>query len=245
MLISAKLRSIVTNHVLLPGSLLNAWQRQCLLVVTFICASLIGSTCAASHPFHVSVAEMEFNKESRCFEIAMQVWPADLEDALETKFERKLTLESTPDIDELITEYLKDSLQFKTSNDNPGKLRWVGKEVSVKTSWLYFEIEIDGEPDGCEITHRLLFEKYEDHTNLIHFREGNKRTTLTFRREQVSETLDFSKLKSSLADRFCILRQSSAHVISDHSQQQWPTAKVYCGASSRIHCLLYWLERVV
>ncbi|MCZ6835423.1 MAG: hypothetical protein O7G85_06575 [Planctomycetota bacterium] len=70
----------------------------------------------AIHPFHISITEAEvvLNDDGvKVLQVALRVSPDDLEKALERRSRRRLTLETTKDIDHLIVEYLDDVFQIR------------------------------------------------------------------------------------------------------------------------------------
>lgn len=139
-----------------------------------------------AHPFHITLAEVEYNERSGHLEIALRIYhPSDLETVLTRRAGRRVDLEKTENIDALIVDYLNEA--FVVAPDDSEKsaaLRWVGKEVSLKTVWLYFEIPLPEGPEHARITNRLLFEVEPDQVNTVNLRHGPKRTTLRFTREK-------------------------------------------------------------
>lgn len=139
---------------------------------------------AAGHPSHVTIAEAEYNPESGKLEIALRVdQPGDLEKALSSRTGNKIDLENSKNIDKIITEYLQKTFQVQHSDGRLAKLEWVGKEVTIKTAWLYFEVVLPDGLEGVEITHRMLFEVEADQANTLTIGRGADRISLRFTRE--------------------------------------------------------------
>ena len=153
---------------------------------------------AYAHPFHVSNAEVEWNEESKSLEVALKVWPIDLEEALENETRRSLDLDKTEDIDQLIVSYLQSRFVFHQADGKPAKIDWLGKEISVKSAWLYFEIPLESSPEGIEVENRLFLEQLPDQVNLLQFKTGRKRMTLRFAADQPKQKIDYSQLKFGL-----------------------------------------------
>ena len=99
-----------------------------------------------SHPFHVSVAEMEYNPESKCLEVALRVWPEDLEKALNARSKTNVDLDKTKDVDKRIYAYLQKNISISKDGKKKCQLNWIGKELEIKQAWLYFEVKTDEEP---------------------------------------------------------------------------------------------------
>ncbi|WIO73928.1 hypothetical protein QP938_11580 [Porticoccaceae bacterium LTM1] len=93
-----------------------------------------------AHKFHHSFAEATVNSDRQTLEVALKVIPEDLETALESQVGKRVNLESTKDIDQEIIKYLWASFQFSSETGHQLDMVWVGKEITHKAAWLYFEI---------------------------------------------------------------------------------------------------------
>ena len=148
-----------------------------------VCGLLVALALpTAAHEYHASSAEIEFNRESGRLEIALQVIPEDLETALSAGRDRPVRLEATPDVDALITAYLADRFRVTGPSGEPQPILWVGKEVSYRAAWLYFEIEVDGKV-AWTLDNRVLFDVSESQINTVEFRDGERRSAWIFTME--------------------------------------------------------------
>lgn len=137
------------------------------------------------HPFHVTMAEAEFNPESKKLEVSLRVYhPLDLEAALSKRAKKPVTLDGTTNVDDLIIEYLNESFTVERPDGTAAKLDYVGKEVTLKTAWLYFEVDLPEGPEGASFRDRLLFEVEDDQANTVVFRQGKRRASLVFNRDE-------------------------------------------------------------
>lgn len=197
---------------------------------------------AALHPFHITFAEAEMTEDEQSglhyLEVALRITPEELEEALEIREEKHINIETTPNVDEMIAEYLRDVFivrkpglitkpsaplppaedpcadwsprekessqehdeesstappplgiperkppEKKAQRHPPRPLRWVGKEVTLKETWLYFEICLPDGIEGMEFSNRILFELDPAQTNTLNLKQGDKITTLRFNRQ--------------------------------------------------------------
>jgi len=166
------------------------------LAAMCICFSHAGEACA--HPFHTSVAETEWNPDTKRLEVALRVSPEDLEAALSKQCEKKVRLEDSEGVDELIVDYLSEHFtlcQPKSGDEKaePLKLKWTGKELSTKAAWLYFEIEAPDGVEGLELTNRLLLDEGDSQINTVVLRDGKRKTTLRFDKKHTSEVIEFGE----------------------------------------------------
>lgn len=134
---------------------------------------------AAAHEFHTSTAEVEHNRDSGKLEVALRVIPEDLEEALSRGRDRPVRLEVTEGVDALITAYLAARFRVEGPDGEPRPVTWVGKEVSHRAAWLYFEIPVDDETVWT-LDNRVLFDVSETQINTVDFRDGERREAWTF-----------------------------------------------------------------
>jgi len=73
------------------------------------------------HPYHVSLAEVNWNTKSHKFEVALCLWPADLEKALARQTGRPIDLEKEPNIDRLMESYIAKRFTIHSTNEQTEK----------------------------------------------------------------------------------------------------------------------------
>ena len=152
--------------------------------------TLLGSSHALAHPQHVSIAEAQWNAKTGKLEVAVKVHPNDLERSLRRRFSRRVILETTANVDRLIEKYLATGFVVKQQDGRPATLKWVGKEISVKAGWLYFEVPLKRGPLGTTFTNRLFFELLDDQVNTINVKVGPRRKSLNFTHERPTKKLE-------------------------------------------------------
>jgi hypothetical protein len=165
-------------------------MKPCFCVFTIVAACLVSAGAAWGHPFHVSIAEAEYKPESRLLEVALRLHPSDLEQSVRRLSGKRVVLEND-EADPQIIVWLRRNFMVKTQDGEAAEIRWVGKEVSVKHAWLYFEVSLPGGLEGAEFTNRIFFELLSDQVNTINFREGDQKATLHFTRTRPRRTLTF------------------------------------------------------
>lgn len=155
-------------------------------------SALLGLLCllvlagrAPAHPRHTSIAEAQWNAKSGRLEIALQVHPVDLEQALRRISNRPVDLDKSTGVDRLLQAYLARSFVVKQADGKPAKLIWVGYEVDLKDAWLYFEVPLKNGPENATFGAAFFFELLPDQANTINFRVGRLRKSLTFTADQL------------------------------------------------------------
>ncbi len=164
--------------------------RAALLVLIAACLGSFSAATARAHPFHASIAEMEYNAARGRLEVALCVHPLDLERALHEASGEPIDLDRSGDIDRRLTEYLRETLRIRAGSQGPCELRWVGKEITLKEAWLYFEVPVPDGVDELRLSNRVFFELQADQLNMMNVRIGDQRTTLRCTRATPEVGLD-------------------------------------------------------
>lgn len=85
----------------------------CLSILCAIsCVYTLVPSVVANHPFHVATAETRWNMETKKLEVSIRCHPIDLETALRRRTGKKIDLDSTENVDQLLTEYLRETFQL-------------------------------------------------------------------------------------------------------------------------------------
>ena len=157
------------------------------------------------HPFHISLAEVEYNAASQRLEVSLKLHASDLERALQRARGRKVDIEAE-DIGKEVEAYLDGHFYLVTSDalarreedssleagEDPiarSKSRWVGKELQATWIWLYFELELPAGADSQEafgdyaLVNTVLLDLIEDQINTVTVRSGVRRHALKMTRK--------------------------------------------------------------
>ena len=162
-----KLRTRITTAILLVCA---AW---CAPPSTTVAA-------AAAHKYYMSLAQVEYNAQSKSVEIALRVFADDLELALKRRAGRDVNLDRTKDADRIILAYLRDTFEIKNRDGETKALKWVGMEVRSGVAWLYLEAEMPEGLSGARLRDHLLFELFEKQVNVVSLRFAGARADLVF-----------------------------------------------------------------
>lgn len=155
------------------------------LKVAIACLALwlLSSQCQA-HAYHYSLAEITVNNERDVLEVAMRILPEQLEQALAQPGEQ-VNLDATENIDERIVRYLWKAFRVIAVAESQKSrkqldLMWVGKEISHKAAWLYFEIDLAGAKKLLLVNNVLLDVGHGEQINTVVFTSGDKKWQLIF-----------------------------------------------------------------
>ncbi|WP_417734450.1 DUF6702 family protein [Rosistilla oblonga] len=143
------------------------------------------------HPFHVSLAEGEWNPQSERFEIAIRLEPRDFQLALSKHAGKRIDLETT-DRDQLqaaIMAYVKAKFVAVDGQDRPAQWHWVGMENETKYVWVYLELQPNAASRELRISHRMLHEVAPTQVNTLLLVGADEKQTLRFTKAQPTQTL--------------------------------------------------------
>jgi len=159
------------------------------------------------HAFYVSVCQIDFNTKTARLEIAIKTFTDDFERALEEVSKKRLHLGTSREFNgtfEIIKKYLEDHFEIQL-NDSPVDLIYLGKEVEIDVTWCYIEstrISLPNDhsnsqpvtqlPTGkIKVTNRILFETFENQSNIVHIRIGEHQKSLLLSGSSESESVTF------------------------------------------------------
>ena len=123
--------------------------------------SFVTALAIFPHPFHVSVAEAQWNESLDRLQVALRLNPRDLEYCLGQTTSKRVVLDgmSEEDVRALIEPYLRNRIFLSNSSasftaefkgedrDTPESMKdrherfhWLGCEQDVRYTWVYFEL---------------------------------------------------------------------------------------------------------
>lgn len=140
----------------------------------------------AAHPFHVSVCDISYNETAQSVEITHKIFLDDLERALKEQYGKKVDIVNASQEgqrDEMVSKYLQDHFSLSI-NDKEYKPDYVGSEVQADAIWCYQEIINVDTFSIVRVRNVILFELFEDQTNLVHVKKDKKLKSLRLHREK-------------------------------------------------------------
>ncbi|MCR9247506.1 MAG: hypothetical protein NXI31_20940 [bacterium] len=178
--------------------------------VTLAALLLPALPTTAGHPFHNAYAEVDCHQKRQELQVAMAVLGVDLEATLTQRTGKRINLDRTKGIDEILEDYLADRFLVTLTDGTKPRPRYFGREDAGKTVWLYFTVPLakaptrSGSPTGSrqrsrslltgvQLENRVLMELYSCQRNTVELREGPWRRVLQFDERRRRQTLRPSK----------------------------------------------------
>jgi hypothetical protein len=138
-----------------------------------------------AHDLHLSVLEIQWNKDATKLECALKVFTDDIQVSianvqLDLGWENKdyLTVQNARTVN-----YLLNSLLFQAPGN--ASLNLIGEEVEGIVTWYYFELEFHysggtvfkERPSKYSVVleNRLLLDQFDDQENIVHVIDGDEK----------------------------------------------------------------------
>ena len=170
--------------------------RSPLIVLGWLLFASLVAAPALAHPYHTTIAEMDWNAARSTLEVALRLLPDDLDRAVAAWTGKPPQTTPTPDeatIAATLTRWLEDRFIVRTAAGDAAPIAWVGRDIGVDHAWLYFEIHLADGLVGCSLEQRIMLDLEPRQVNTVLLRAEGERTTLTFSRESPSRELRFDQ----------------------------------------------------
>ena len=135
---------------------------------------LVLAICSV-HPEHSSLTEIEFNHESKNFEVAICVCMDDLERALHAESMSVAAKEKF--IDRFAPRYIQENFRiYSPEFDSSGtaSIQWVGHERDAGSCWLYFEYSGVNYSKDLVLENEIFIGIHPNQINQIRFQIDNQ-----------------------------------------------------------------------
>lgn len=134
---------------------------------------VLWASIALAHPFHITTAEAEINTSAHTLEVALELNPTELEQAMELRWNLDIDLDAD-DTEALVARYSKEVFKVFRRNE-PAAFRWVGQELGITSGWLYFQFEEVSSLEELIVENRFLVEAAQhsdnEQLNTVRFKE--------------------------------------------------------------------------
>lgn len=133
------------------------------------------------HEFHSSIAEAEYKKETKSLQVSLRVFTDDFNLALKNHtgkdFDENFQSEEAF---KAIQSYLIRHFAFVSTNKDVRLPEFLGSEMNIDATWLYFEIFDIENPANYQVYNKVLISEFDDQTNVVNIIQPGKRKSLIF-----------------------------------------------------------------
>jgi hypothetical protein len=138
---------------------------------------LSAANSPAPHPFHVSVVEINHNSADKNLEISCKIFTDDFERVLRQNYKTKIDIINPADraaVDKLVSDYIRTHLALVVDG-KPAVFTYLGYEREDDAIYSYVEVPNTALPKKIDITNQLMYDLFDDQTNLVHVLVGGNR----------------------------------------------------------------------
>lgn len=175
-----------------------------ILLVTLSCATTFA---AAPHPFHTSMAEMEYNPETKRLEVALRLYIVDCETVLTKLNGKPVQIGDEANRDKLLQKYLETRFRIeptavvkpkvgKKSKPSKSTINFVGSEIDKAYVWAYFELTPPAKSKEFSLRNDVFVEVQPEQTNVVQFRHPNGRKLHSFDGRNRVQELSLAKTQT-------------------------------------------------
>ena len=143
-------------------------MRKLILFLAFL--STVFSFAKDIHPYHVGSVEVNYNSNTKTFEVSAKFFLDDLENALNKKYNKTLHFgeeKSKAGINEALNDYFYEYFKLKNNNKFV-KVNYIGFEEDRESVNVYLESEPTEMPKKVETAVSLLYSFFDDQMNIVH-----------------------------------------------------------------------------
>ncbi len=131
-------------------------------------------SCAyAYHGVHMSMTSVDYRSDTKRLEILISLSSQHLEEILSSKSGKRIELDRTPGIEEMVKEYLFRRFSVQNVQGKFITLYWVGMEVKGGNVNLYVESPVEGD-SGLSLRNELLLDWQRDQVNRVLLKRDGK-----------------------------------------------------------------------
>lgn len=143
--------------------------------------------CSEAHPIHISVTEIQFNRESKKIECSVKLFADDLEKVIgDSTLGLKNRFDST---DHKILNYLDTALILESKGKKLNRT-FIGKELDKQVIWLYFEFDFKNK-HSLHLYNALLVEEFPDQDNIVHFVDQANKESFLLNKAKIQVKFDY------------------------------------------------------
>lgn len=122
------------------------------------------------HPYHVGSVEIQYNAQSKTFEITGRFFMDDLENALNQKYGTSHHFGNSSNkekLDDVLRKYSSEYFRLKSDNQFV-KVNYLGYEEDRESVQIYLESSPVKPPRKVEAAVSFLYNFFDDQLNIVH-----------------------------------------------------------------------------
>jgi len=161
---------------------------------------MLATPLAASLRHHLLAASVEaaLDQETGLLEVSVHLVPRDLEAALTAQAGKAVRLDrlSEEELDDACATYLSTHFRLQEASPEEGQacptaaaFAYLGSEVQLTDTWLYFTLDADGTLGGKTLEVSLLEGLHHEYLTTVTLGRGKEKRALRFNQETTKRKL--------------------------------------------------------
>ncbi|PRP68041.1 DUF6702 family protein [Nonlabens agnitus] len=145
------------------------------------------------HKYYLSVSNVKYNEKSKALQMVSRFFIDDLEDVLNERMDKKVTLGNPDGLEELkpiLNRYINSRLRVKADGTTTDPTV-IGAEYDADQIIIYIELPAAKQPKTVEVSYKALFELFPEQKNLVHFKMGSQRKSLLNSMDTPTDRVNF------------------------------------------------------
>ncbi len=137
------------------------------------------------HPIHLSVTEINYNKNNKDWQISVRLFEDDLQEALQRFKDNGMT-------ENKLSEYIQTKIMIE-NNGEKVRFSFIGSEIQEDARWSYFLGQNKNKPGKIRIQNKVFFELFDDQMNIIHLTVNHYKKSFRLNSKNNSIYVDINK----------------------------------------------------
>ncbi len=145
------------------------------------------------HPLHVSLTNIEYDKNKQTIEIAIKLFDDDFKAAIYKEYDINLYLYSDNEhvnVDSLINNYINNNFILSLDNMLSCNMKFIKREKKLDAYWFYFVIDVNNKTKKITIKNTLLIDLYDDQKNLVTYKSGKNEKGYIFDKDDTKYVIE-------------------------------------------------------
>ena len=133
-----------------------------------------------SHPFYVSVMEVQQNTKEKSLELTYRIFTDDFEHIINKNYKQELDISKSadhPSFDKLIPDYMSKHVALAVDGKAMAP-QYIGFEVDKESVYVYFEVKNVAAVRQIDVQTKLLHDYTPEQINIIHTTINGKRKSV-------------------------------------------------------------------
>ena len=137
--------------------------------------------------------QAQWNHKTKKLKFLLDSEGMDLESAISKTTGKKVDLEKSTNIDQLIEEYLAKNFYVISPTEKKIYAKYLDKDVGITNTWVFFSFKVGGDQniESFKIRNTIFFDDLEGQKNVIEYRMGKFKKIISFEEKTREGTLEF------------------------------------------------------